>query len=296
MPIITVQDSAHFQSALGEAGAKLVVIDFTAKWCGPCRLIAPEFERLSNKFLHVVFLKVDIDDCDSIASQFGITSIPTFVFMRSKSKLLQLGSVMGRVLEEKINELAGNSVDGEGGSGTSGSGPSQYGVHNDLTPLINKSGCECLNESDEYEFSNCLESHKGTYLESDCDEQLIITLAFSQPIKLHSLKIKADKEYGPKTIKIFVNQTKSLDFDQADSCEPVQVLELKQEDLDDKASPVELKYVRFQNVNSFTIFVKDNQTGKETTRISQIIPIGSAVASTNMSEFKRIGGKAGQQS
>ena len=57
----------------------------------------------------------------------------------------------------------------------------------------------------------------GGYLESDCDEQLILSLAFNQAVKVHSLKIKAPSDKGPKNIRIFMNQPNTLDFDSADS-------------------------------------------------------------------------------
>ena len=57
-----------------------------------------------------------------------------------------------------------------------------------LNSLIDKTGSECLNQSDSHPFTNALTSGKE-YLESDCDEQLIIALAFHMPMKLHSLQI-----------------------------------------------------------------------------------------------------------
>lgn len=219
--------------------------------------------------------------------------MPTFVFFRVRKRLSSIQGANPQALEAKIVELAG-SANQDAGSSSSDSSGQQYGPHVDLSSFITKSGCECLNECNDHTLENCLNSNKDTYLESDCDEQLMITLAFSQPVKLHSIKIKAPEEYGPKTLKLFLNQPRSLDFDKAESSDSVQLLELKQEDLVDDAKPVQLKYVKFQNVNSLTIFVKDNQTGKDTTRITQILLIGSPVAATNMNEFKRLGGKQGE--
>jgi len=216
--------------------------------------------------------------------------MPTFVFFRARTRVARIQGANPTALEGKIVELVGSS---DQGSSSDGAGQ-PYGPYVDLSSVITKSGCECLNESDEHPLAHCLESNKQTFLESDCDEQLIITLSFSQPIKLHSIKVRAPDEYGPKTLKFFLNQPMSLDFDKAETSEPVQLIELRPEDLADDAKPVQLKYVKFQNVNSLTIFVKDNQTGKETTRITQILLIGLPVAATNMNEFRRLAGKQGE--
>ena len=53
-----VQDDAQFQSEMASAGTKLVIVDFTASWCGPCKRIAPFYEALSSKYPNAVFLKV----------------------------------------------------------------------------------------------------------------------------------------------------------------------------------------------------------------------------------------------
>jgi len=159
----------------------------------------------------------------------------------------------------------------------------------DLLSMINKAGSECLNESDEHTFEHCL-TGKGGYLESDCDEQLIINIAFVQSVKLHSLKLHCSQENGPKNIKLFINQPHTLDFDSADSMEPVQMLELTPEDLQE-GSLIPLKYVKLQNVISLTLFVKDNQSGADTTRIDHLALFGSPTSTTNMSEFKRVAGK-----
>ena len=189
-----------------------------------------------------------------------------------------------QALEAKIVELIGTG-DPAADSGVPG--------HVDLNGFLMKSGMECLNESDDHTLKDALTPGHGAYLESDCDEQLIISTEFSQNVKLHSLRVDAPAGKGPKTIKIFVNQPQTLDFDKADSMEPVQTLQLTEKDLTSK-EPVPLRYVKFQNVSNLQLFVKDNQTGSDTTVISFLGFIGSPVSTTNMSDFKRIAGKKGE--
>ncbi|KAH0627842.1 hypothetical protein JD844_008338 [Phrynosoma platyrhinos] len=157
----------------------------------------------------------------------------------------------------------------------------------DLMPFVNKAGCECLNESDEHGFENCLRKD-STYLESDCDEQLLITVAFNQPVKLYSMKFQGpDNGQGPKYVKMFINLPRSMDFEEAERSEPTQALELTPEDIKED-SIIQLRYVKFQNVNSVTLFVQSNQGDEETTRIAYFTFIGTPVQATNMNDFKRV--------
>ena len=91
----------------------------------------------------------------------------------------------------------------------------------DLSSFLLKSQCECLNENDDHPYAHCLGADGG-FLESDCDEQLILSLTYNQAVKVHSLKIKAPSDKGPKNVRIFQNQPNTLDFDKADSMVSVQ--------------------------------------------------------------------------
>ena len=81
----TVQNKDDFEQELIEAGNKLVVIDFFANWCGPCKIISPILEELSLKYANTAkILKVNIDDCEDIAMEYNVTSMPTFVFIKDQ--------------------------------------------------------------------------------------------------------------------------------------------------------------------------------------------------------------------
>merc|ERR1711998_316770 len=91
---------ADFDKALTEAGDKLVVVDFTASWCGPCQRIAPVFTKLAEEMPDVVFVKVDVDENEETAQACGIQAMPTFQFYKGGAKLHEFSGAS----EDKIRE------------------------------------------------------------------------------------------------------------------------------------------------------------------------------------------------
>ncbi|KAK3713413.1 hypothetical protein QZH41_008512, partial [Actinostola sp. cb2023] len=237
-----ISDDSSFRPELVNAGTKLVIVDFTASWCGPCKNIAPVFEQYSLKYLNAVFLKVDVDECQETASKQGVSAMPTFQFFKGQTKVDELTGADPKKLEEKIKKWIGDEED-DGGCGVMG--------HVDLHSFITNSGCESLNEDNEHTLADALTKGPG-YLQSDCDEQLLFSIAFSQPVKLHSLKLQGPADgMAPKNIKLFINQPKSLDFDSAEHFTPVQSLDLTPEDVKGETI-IPLRYVKFQNVQNIT--------------------------------------------
>lgn len=285
MSVKVINDEAQFQAELSAAGIRLVVVDFTATWCGPCQRISPHFELLPIKFPKAIFLKVDVDKCQETAASQGVSAMPTFIFYRNRTKIDRMQGADIMSLEAKVQEHIGASGGDEAGE--------DYGQGlMELNTFISKQQCECLNESDDHSMTHCLSTSTG-FLQSDCDEQLILSITFNQVVKIHSIKFRAPAPMGPKEVKLFINQPRTIDFDLAESMTSVQDITLDPKDLE-SGQPVSLRYVKFQNVQNIQIYVRNNQSGAEVTQIDYVGFIGSPLMTTKMTDFKRVAGKKGE--
>ncbi len=86
----------------------IVVIDFWAEWCGPCRSFAPIFEKVANNHPDIAFGKVDIEQEQEIAQQFGIRSIPTLAIFREQTLImLEAGAMPESTLEQAVETVRG---------------------------------------------------------------------------------------------------------------------------------------------------------------------------------------------
>lgn len=65
----------------------VVVIDFFATWCGPCKVIAPKFEEMAKFYPTITFLKVDVDESQELTEQYDVRVMPTFVFLKDGQKV-----------------------------------------------------------------------------------------------------------------------------------------------------------------------------------------------------------------
>ncbi|XVF15841.1 hypothetical protein REPUB_Repub09cG0191000 [Reevesia pubescens] len=91
-------DSWNEQLQKGNESKKLVVVDFTASWCGPCRIIAPFLAELARKLPTVMFLKVDVDELKEVAADWAVEAMPTFMFLKE-------GKIVDKVVGAKKDEL-----------------------------------------------------------------------------------------------------------------------------------------------------------------------------------------------
>jgi thioredoxin 1 len=108
MATVTLTSENHDQTVKDG----IVLIDFWAAWCGPCRMFAPIFERASEKHTDITFAKVDTDDQLELSGRYGIRSIPTLVIYRDGIPLFaQPGALPEPVLEDLITQTRALDMD-----------------------------------------------------------------------------------------------------------------------------------------------------------------------------------------
>ncbi|KAI8852673.1 galactose-binding domain-like protein [Chytridium lagenaria] len=268
-----VTTDAEFTNHMSSAApSKLlkVGLNLLVSRCGPCRVIKPVFAALSVKYKHCLFLEVDVDQLKDTAQRAGVTAMPTFQFFKAGQKVSEMKGAVPDQLESLITAHQGPPDET--------SAIPTLGSHVDLIDYITQKQVECLNQSDKHTVKSIF-SKDNNYLESDCDEQLIIDIPFQQGVKLHSIRIVAPPENAPKTIRTFINRTSTLSFDEVDSVVETERIELTPESYGENV-------IIPLSVHSITLFVQDNLTGADTTIIRQLILYGSPVEATrNLSEL-----------
>jgi|SRR3989344_1667428 len=97
---VEVLTSKNFKSFISKGG---VVVDFYALWCGPCKIMAPVFEKVASKVSSVKFAKLNVDGAQEIAQHYGIVSIPTTVVFKDGQAVDMRSGVLN---ENEIIKLA----------------------------------------------------------------------------------------------------------------------------------------------------------------------------------------------
>lgn len=110
MGVKQVNTKDEFDQELKNAGNKVVVVDFFATWCGPCKMISPKLEKMSEEMADVVFLKVDVDDNSEVAEEQEISAMPTFILFRNCKRVDQFVGANEVKLCEKIEEVRKGST------------------------------------------------------------------------------------------------------------------------------------------------------------------------------------------
>ncbi|OUC40289.1 putative thioredoxin [Trichinella nativa] len=271
MGVKHIHTFSEFAAELEASKEKLLVAAFVSEKNQACQDLAPVLENLSNRHEEVKFCKISVTECKTIANSYNIRDVPVCLFFYNAHKIDSVDGSSTEIVTEKVKEW----------------------MHTmELAEYVD-SDYECLNESDRHTIADCLEDNDLKYLESDCDEQLILHIPFRVPVKLCYIAIKTHGDNGPKEVKLFNNQMYSMGFDELTAIDAVQTLEFTPEQLA-KGEPVALRPVKFASINSVQLFVVNNQNDSRRTRIHSLKLYGSPKEHLNMGNFKRVSGRVGE--
>lgn len=276
----------------------LVVLYFTATWCGPCKAIAPALDNLSEQYAKSIeIVKIDLDQFKPIASTYAVTAVPTFIFINAGTEVNRVrGADFGGISAAFQSLLALNPDSTKIGSSSSAVNDSPE--FQEVKDYVGK-GVSLLNSTvffNEFESLNGVKVKDGsknvsdlvrakpddpqnTAVMSDADSQLLLHIPLANVSKIYSVLIKSktttEDSQKPNLIKIWPNRTSIISFDDAESHAPAH-----QQDLDDFQSgdggdwvEVKLKLVKFQKVSALDIFL-DGEDEDLNTVVDRILIVG----------------------
>ncbi|KAL2000622.1 hypothetical protein VTN02DRAFT_2848 [Thermoascus thermophilus] len=289
--LINISSKEQFSSLL--SSSTIVVTDFYADWCGPCKAIAPMYEQLARQLSRpnrITFTKVNVDQQKDIATAYGITAMPTFMIFKNARTVSTIRGADPKKLSDAVQRLAAEASAAEGGAGGEGFGESSGGGaggwlgaavpkgYNDVTDQVQVNGIDLLNCDSEvgpakvlFDSSrpSALSDAKGKgkagetpdWVESDTDEQLMLYMPFQSTLKIHSLHITSlppssdeDVPMRPKTLRLYTNRSHVLGFDEAEDITPVQTVTIEPRDWDPNTGTAKVE-LRFVKFQNVTSLV-----------------------------------------
>ncbi|XP_021759899.1 thioredoxin H5-like [Chenopodium quinoa] len=109
--VLSCQTLDQFKQNLEDGNSKkLTVINFTATWCAPCRFMAPILSEFANKYEDVLFFKVDVDELKTIAEDYKVHSLPTFVFLKDGKEVNRFVGANKETLLKLVTKHSGRSL------------------------------------------------------------------------------------------------------------------------------------------------------------------------------------------
>ncbi|MQM08542.1 hypothetical protein Taro_041398 [Colocasia esculenta] len=107
--VITSKESWDEKILEANRHGKMVVVNFSASWCGPCRMIVPLYSELSEKYPSITFLTIDVDEMADFSSSWDIRATPTFFFLRDGQQVDKLVGANKPELQKKVTAYADSS-------------------------------------------------------------------------------------------------------------------------------------------------------------------------------------------
>ncbi|XP_027072942.1 thioredoxin H9 [Coffea arabica] len=100
--LITTKESWDQKLTEAKRDGKIVIANFSASWCGPCRMVAPFYCELSEKYPTLMFLTIDVDELTEFSASWDIKATPTFFFLKDGQQIDKLVGANKPELQKKI--------------------------------------------------------------------------------------------------------------------------------------------------------------------------------------------------
>lgn len=280
----------------------LLIIDFYAVWCGPCKAISPAFDKLAKQHessTFIAFAKVDVDKAKDVAQACGITAMPTFQFFKSGKKADEVRGADVQQLTTKIGYYTAAAVKENAAQGSNAGGSSEKGTSKDSTPaslrtLIDASASRLLNASNLSSVRNIESPPPAGYaVASASGPRVLIHLSFTQKVTPSTLKITIAKDSAsnaPSRIQVGTNVpvriTKNADGVESNDlnlesslakAENTQAFNVYSDEYVNGTAELKLKASKFTSIKSLTIRIDANMSGEEkaVSKVGLIDIIGS---------------------
>lgn len=266
----------------------LLIIDFFATWCGPCKAISPLFEKLSaphSSSSSIKFAKCDVDKAKDVAQFCGISAMPTFHVYKDGTKVDEIKGADVQQLNVKIgyytSEVMKNNIKKESDVSLKKSSDPKS-----LRDLIDAENSMLLGTSNLSSVRNIISPPPAGYAIASVTKrsQLLMHIAFSSVVKLDSIyiiKMKDSISCAPSRIEVGSNvpiticksdgdEKHDLEMNSISKAESVQSFNIFTDEYIDGTARLKLKASKFGSVKSLTIRIDNNLSGD----LSKVTTIG----------------------
>jgi thioredoxin len=265
--------------------SSLLIIDFYAVWCGPCKAISPAFEKLSTQHTSssfITFAKCDVDKAKDVAQACGITAMPTFQFFKGGKKVDEVKGADVQQLTTKIGYYTSAAVKENGASANGGA---EKGTAKDSTPgslrsAIDIPASRLLGASNLSSVRNIASPPPAGYaVASAAGPRVLIHIPFTGAVTPSTLKITIAKDgssNAPSRIQVGSNvpvrftkdkegvESNDLDFEASlAKAENTQAFNVYSDEYVNGTAELKLKASKFKGVKSLTIRIDANMSGEE---------------------------------
>ncbi|KAI7757178.1 hypothetical protein M8C21_008043 [Ambrosia artemisiifolia] len=111
--VITTKDAWNQKLSEAKTQSKIVIANFSASWCGPCKSISTLYIELSEKHPSLMFLTIDVDELPELSTQWDVKATPTFFFLKDGQQIDKVVGANKPELQEKLTAIVDSNVPGD---------------------------------------------------------------------------------------------------------------------------------------------------------------------------------------